>query len=136
MKDDIYACFSLKAIEKNTSLKHARYKQCIGKNQLISIMEEDGTQIHNRECIVTCCVEFHQELYRTRRLQTNTTEPQQPHRPSMDDAPPVILPAEVEALIKKLHHSKAPGEDNITQGSHFSGQTKFPDFSLIPRDFP
>ena len=34
----------------------------------------------------------------------------------MDDAPPVILPAEVEALIKKLNHSKAPGEDNITDG--------------------
>ena len=34
----------------------------------------------------------------------------------MDDAPPVILPAEVEASIKKLDHSKAPGEDNITGG--------------------
>ena len=34
----------------------------------------------------------------------------------MDDAPPVILPAEVETLIKKLDHSKAPGEDNITGG--------------------
>ena len=43
-------------------------------------------------------------------------EPQQPHRPAMDDAPPIILPAEVEALIKKLDHSKAPGEDHITGG--------------------
>ena len=34
----------------------------------------------------------------------------------MDDAPSAILPAEVEALIKKLDHSKAPGEDNITGG--------------------
>ena len=34
----------------------------------------------------------------------------------MDDAPPIILPAEVGALIKKLDHSKAPGEDNITGG--------------------
>ena len=34
----------------------------------------------------------------------------------MDDAPPVILPAEVEAAIKKLGHSKVPGEDNITGG--------------------
>ena len=119
MKDDIQAFNEkqvLEAIEKNKSLKHARCKQCIGKKQLISIMEEDGTQIHNRDCIVTCCVEFYQELYRSRRLQTNTIEPQQPHRPSMDDAPPVILPAEVEALIKKLDCSKAPGEDNITGG--------------------
>ena len=34
----------------------------------------------------------------------------------MDGAPPVILPAAVEASIKKLDHSKAPGEDNITGG--------------------
>ena len=107
---------SLKPFEKNKSLKHARCKQCIGKNQLISIIEEDGTQIHNRDCIVTHCVEFYQELYRSRRLQTNSIGPQQPHRQSMDDVPPVILPAEVEASIKKLDHSKAPGEDNITGG--------------------
>ena len=86
------------------------------QKQLISIMEDDGTQIHNRNCIVTHCVEFYQELYRSRRLQRNTIEPQQPYTPSMDDASPVILPAEVEALIKKLDHTKAPGEDNITGG--------------------
>ena len=63
----------------------------LAKKQLISIMEEDGTLIHNRDCIVTHCVEFYQKLYRSKRLQTNTMEPQQPHRPSMDDAPPIIL---------------------------------------------
>ena len=70
-------------------------------------MDEDGTQIYNRDHIVTHCVEFYQELWRSRRLQRNTIEPQQLHRPSMDDALPVILPAEVEASIKKLDHSKA-----------------------------
>ena len=75
MKDDILAFNEkqvLEAIEKNK--KHARHKQCIGKKQLISIMEEDDTQIHNRDLIVRCCVEFYQELYRSRRLQTNTIE--------------------------------------------------------------
>ena len=83
------------------------------QKQLISILEEDGILIQNRDHIATCCVEFYLELYRSRRLQTNT---KQPHRPSMDGAPPVILPAEVEALIKKLDHSKAPGGDNIAGG--------------------
>ena len=32
----------------------------------------------------------------------------------MDDAPPIILPTEVEAWIKELDHSNAPGEDSIT----------------------
>ena len=119
MKDDIQAFNEkqvLKAIEKNRSLKHAIHKQCIGKKQLISIMEEDSTQFHNKDNIVTCCVEFYQELYRSRRLQAITIEPQQPNRPSMHGAPPIILPAEVEASIKKLGRSKAPGEDNITGG--------------------
>ena len=86
------------------------------KKQLIFIMEEDDTWIHNRDLIVTCCVEFYQELYRSRRLPTDTLEPQQPHRLAMDDASPIILPAEVEALIKKLDCSKAPGKDNIADG--------------------
>ena len=77
-------------------------------------MEEDGTQICNRDCIVTCCVEFYQEPYMSGRLQMDTTEPQQPHRLAVDDTLPIILPAEVEASIKKLDCSKAPGEDNIT----------------------
>ena len=63
---------------------------------------KDGTWIHIRDHIITCCVEFYQELYRPRRLQTNTMELHQPHRPAMDDAPPIILPVEVEALIKNL----------------------------------
>ena len=46
----------------------------------------------------------------------DTTEPQQPHTLVTDDAPPVILPTEVETLIKKLDHSNTPGEDNITGG--------------------
>ena len=83
MKDDILAFDEkqvIKAIKRNKSLKHARCKWCLCNKKLISIMEEDGTQIHNRDCIVTCCVEFYQELYRFRRLPTDTMEPQQPHR--------------------------------------------------------
>ena len=84
------------------------------QKQLISIMEEDGTRIQNRDHIVKCCVEFYQKLYRSRRLPTDTMEPQQPHRLALDEAPPVILPGEIKASIKKLDCSMAPGEDNIT----------------------
>ena len=104
MKDDVLA-FDEKQVLK--AMKHARHKEFLDKKQLISIMEEDGTQINNRDCIATHCVEFYQELYRSRRLQTNTMEPQQPHRLVMDDAPPIILPTEVESLIKKLDQSRS-----------------------------
>ena len=62
MKDDILALDEkqvLKTIAKNKSLKHTRQKLCISKEQLISIMEEDGTQIHNRDHILTQCVDFY-----------------------------------------------------------------------------
>ena len=36
-------------------------------------------------------------------------------------------------IVKAISGSTSP---LLKQGSHFSGQTKFPDFSLIPRDFP
>ena len=73
-------------------------------------------RIHNRDHIVTSCVEFYQELYRSRRLQMDTMEPQQQHRQAVDNALPIILPSEIEASIKKLDHNKVPGEDNITGG--------------------
>ena len=40
----------------------------------------------------------------------------------MDNAPPIILPTDVEALIKKLNCSKAPGQYNITGGSLQGGR--------------
>ena len=98
MKDDILAFDEkqvIKAIKKNKSLKHPRCKQSLGKKQLISFMEEDGTQIHNGDLIVTCCVEICQELYRSIRLSTDTTESQQPHRLAVDDTLPIILPTEL-----------------------------------------
>ena len=56
----------IEAIEKYKSLKEARQKQSLRKSQLISTMEEDGTQIHDKDRIVMRCV-FYEELYRLRR---------------------------------------------------------------------
>ena len=42
----------IEAIENSKSLKQARQKQCLGKGQLISIMEEDGTHIQDNDRIV------------------------------------------------------------------------------------
>ena len=53
----------IETIENGKSLKQARQKQRLGKDQLISIMEEDGTHIHDKDRIVKICVEFYEELY-------------------------------------------------------------------------
>ena len=44
----------IEAIENSKSLEQARQKQRLGKGQLISIMEEDGTHIHDKDRIVKC----------------------------------------------------------------------------------
>ena len=54
----------IEAIENSKSLKQARQKQCLGKGLL---MEEDGMHIHDKDRIVKRCVEFYEELYRSRR---------------------------------------------------------------------
>ena len=65
--------------------------------------------------IVKRCVEFYEELYRSRRAL--------PDQDARDDwtttstiDPPSILPSEVETSIKRLMRNKPPGDDNITGG--------------------
>ena len=78
-------------------------------------MEEDGTHTHDKERIVKRCVEFYEELYRSRRASADQDSHDDPTTTSTID-PPSILPSEVEASIKRLKRNKAPGEDNITGG--------------------
>ena len=105
----------IKAIENSKSLKQARQKQRLGKGQLISIMEEDGTHIHDKDRIVKRCVEFYEELYKSRRASADQDSRDDRTTTSGIDAPS-ILQSEVEASIKRLKRNKAPGEDNITGG--------------------
>ena len=58
----------------------------------------------------------------------DTMEPQQPHRLAMDDALPIILPVECEALLKKLDCSKAPSEDNVLGGVLQNGREAIVNF--------
>ena len=105
----------IEAIENSKSLKQARQKQRLGKGQLISIMEEDGTYIHDKDQIVKRCVEFYGELYRSRRVSADQDSRDDRTTTSTID-PPSILPSEVEASIKRLKCNKAPREDYITGG--------------------
>ena len=105
----------IEATENSKSLKQARQKQRLGKGQLISIMEEDGAHIHDKDRIVKRCVEYYKELYKSRRVSTDQDSHDDLTMTSTID-PPSILPLEVEASIKRPKCSKAPGEDNMTSG--------------------
>ena len=70
-------------------------------------MEEDGTHIHDKDRIVKRCVEFYEELYRSRRASADQDSHDDRTTTSTIDAPS-ILPSEVEASIKRLKRNKAP----------------------------
>ena len=67
MKEDIHKYDEkqiIKSIESSKSLKHARQKQYLGKGQLISIKEEDGTHFLDKAQKVKKCVKFRKVLYK------------------------------------------------------------------------
>ena len=103
------------AIENRKSLKQAIQKQRLRKGQLISIMEEDGTHIHDKERIMKRCFEFHKELYRSRRPSADQDSHDDPTTTSTID-PASTLPSEVKASIKRLKRNKTLREDNTTGG--------------------
>ena len=63
----------IEAIENSKSLKQARQKQRLGKGQLISIMEEDGTHIHDKDRIVKRCVDSMKNCIDQDELQLTNT---------------------------------------------------------------
>ena len=79
------------------------------------VLEENGTHIHGKNRIVKKCVEFYEELYRSRRPSADQDTHDDRTTTSTFD-PPSILLLEVEASIKRLKRNKAPEENNITDG--------------------
>ena len=72
----------IKAIDYSKSLKQARQKQRLGTGQLISIMEEDETHIHDKDRILMRSVELYEELYINREeLQMTKTRVMIEQRP-------------------------------------------------------
>ena len=102
----------IEAIGRSKSLKQARHKQHLGKDQLISIME-DGTHIHDKDRTVKRCGEFYRELYRSRRASADQDSHGDPAMTSTIHSPS-ILPSGVATSLKRIKRNKALEEDNIT----------------------
>ena len=86
-------------------------KQCLGRSNIISLKEENDTQIHDRDRMIKRCEEFYTNLYSIKLPQGQPFV--QIHNTRSIPTPP-ILPTEVSAAIKRLKRNKAPGHDNIT----------------------
>ena len=99
------------SLEDNKGIKPIKSKQCLGRSNIISLKEENGTQIHDRDRMIKRCEEFYTNLYSTKLPQG---QPSVQIHNNRSTSPPPILPTEVSAAIKRLKRSKAPGNDNIT----------------------
>ena len=64
--------------------------------------------IHVKDRIVKRCVEFYEELYRSRRRASADQDSHDDPTTTSTIDPPSILPSEVEASIKRLKCNKAP----------------------------
>ena len=102
----------LKALENNRGLKSTKKKQCLGRNNIIALKEEDDSPIEDLDRIVKRCEEFYTNLYSTRQPQEQPFS--DAHNNKASPPPPAILSSEVRDAIKKMKRDKAPGEDNIT----------------------
>ena len=99
----------IKSLEDNKGIKTIKRKQCLGRSNVISLKEENGTHIHDQDRMIKRCEEFYTNLYSTKLPQGQPSVQIQ-----RDTHPPPILPTEVNAAIKRLKRNKAPGNDNIT----------------------
>ena len=96
---------------KTKGIKTIKRKQCLGRSNIISLKEENGTHIRDRDRMIKRCEEFYTNLYSTKLPQG---QPSVQIHHTRSTHPPPILPTEMSAAIKRLKRSKAPGNDNIT----------------------
>ena len=59
----------IKSLEDNNGIKTIKRKQCLGRSNVISLKEENGTHIHDQDRMIKRCEEFYTNLYSTKLPQ-------------------------------------------------------------------
>ena len=96
----------IQSLEDNKGIKTIKRKQCLGRSNIISLKEENGTHIHDQDRMIKRCEEFYTNLYSTKLPQGQPSV--QIQRDTLNAPPPPILPTEVSAAIKRLKGNNAP----------------------------
>ncbi|MCJ3464047.1 reverse transcriptase family protein, partial [Klebsiella pneumoniae] len=97
------------ALKNGRSLKAAKRRLGIGKNQMYALRDRQGNVITNRDEIVIIAEEFYRDLYSSRDNQNS----ERGSNLEEADIPPVLT-EEVMKALKEMQAGKAPGEDQIT----------------------
>ena len=103
----------IKSLEDNKCIKTIKRKLCLGRSNVISLKEDNGTYLHDQDRMIKRCEEFYTNLYSTKLPQGQPSVQIQRYTLNTPHTP--ILPTEVNADIKRLKRNKAPGNDNITE---------------------
>ncbi|KAI5743164.1 hypothetical protein M8J77_015214 [Diaphorina citri] len=96
-----------KAIEDNKSLKQAKKKLSIGKNQIFTLKKGNGETTNNPKEIIEIVELFYNNLYGDVNKELLTID-------STDSDVPPITENEVWKVIKKMKRGKSPGEDGVS----------------------
>ena len=100
----------LQTLHETTSSKKANKSLQQNRKLLVSIENESGMKVHNREEIVTTVTDFYKSLY---KKSENKEEIEAVRPPRNEEKTPNILEREVECCLKKLKENKCPGPDRI-----------------------
>lgn len=102
----------MKALKNNRGLKTIKRKQSLGRNNIVTLKEEDGTLIKDRDRLISRSEKFCTKLYSTKTPQD---QPFTDVHYKETGQPPPILHSQVRDAVKR---DEVPGdpEDNITAG--------------------
>ena len=94
------------SLEDNKRIKTIKRKQRLGRSNIISLKEENGTHIHDQDRMIKRYEVLYTNIYSTKLPQGQPYAKIQ--RDSLNTPPPPILPTEVSAAIKRLKQNKTP----------------------------
>ena len=95
------------ALLSGTSVKTAKRKLGIGKNQMYAIKKPNGELTYNRNEIIKVVEDFYSELYHS------DAQPQNETRNETTEIE-AVTKEEIKKALKSMKRGKAPGEDGIS----------------------
>lgn len=108
-----------KTIKENRNLKNLR--PSLGKKQIYSLINENGSDITNREKILRTVEEFYGKLYQSKVRRSNTHKINKIIKNMGSKELPDIVEEEIKKALRDMKRDKASGEDDITSDMIIEG---------------
>jgi len=100
----------IQTLQETTSVRKANKKLQQNRKLMVSIHNEEGNEIHNRDKIVTTVTDYYTKLYKRVETDIELKGTQPPPRESYTS--PIVV-SEIVSILNKLKPNKCPGPDQI-----------------------